>query len=69
MDPVQFFQIQIPISISYLDMFFDAEQKKYFFLWDFLAKCKHLMMLKITDKKVILTKLYLQLYANRKLEL
>ena len=40
------------------------------FLWDFPTKSKHLITLKIKDKKIILTNLYFrQFYIPRNLEL
>ena len=54
-------------SGSYLDMFL-MFVKINKFLWPFLTKSKHLMTLKIKDKKIILTKLYLrQFNLTRKL--
>ena len=54
-------------SGSYLEMFLMFSKIKKM-LWHFYTKSKHLMRLKIKDKKIILTKLYFrQFYVTRKL--
>ena len=56
-------------SGSFLDMFL-MFSKINIFVWHILTKSKHLVTLKIKDKKIILTTLYFrQFYITRKFEL